>query len=121
MFNETSMTRALTKKFCNANGGYLVEIGSQAENDAIVEEIDREGYKERNVFFWIGLKNAWTDTAHTKRAWILDYTKQSPAYTNWGQDQPGTFDYAYINEQGSWSGTKATASALLRSALCEKI
>ena len=45
----------------------MVEIGSQTENAAIVAEIDGEGYNDRNVFFWIGLKNEWTDSTKTKK------------------------------------------------------
>ena len=40
---------------CKNEGGKLVEIDSEEENTALVEEITRRGYKDKNMNFWIGL------------------------------------------------------------------
>ena len=40
---------------CKREGGKLVEIDSEEENTALVEEIMRKGYTDRNMNFWIGL------------------------------------------------------------------
>ena len=50
------MVWAEAKKHCDEKGGKLVEIDSEVENIALVEEINRRGYSENNMNFWIGLK-----------------------------------------------------------------
>ena len=42
-------------KYCKKEGAKLVEIDSEEENTALVEEINRRGYKDKNMNFWIGL------------------------------------------------------------------
>ena len=42
---------------CKNEGGKLVEIDSEEENTALVEKINRRGYKNMN--FWIGLTDRY--------------------------------------------------------------
>ena len=39
---------------CKGKGGKLVEIDSEKENTALVEEINRRGYPDKNMSFWMG-------------------------------------------------------------------
>ena len=66
-------------KTCKNRGARLVEIDSAKENDQIVREIKRRGYKERH--FWIGS----TDLKQ-EGIWRLESTGQKPGYTNWTGD-----------------------------------
>ena len=50
---------------CNTEGGKLVEINSEEENEALVKEIKKNRFVERNRNFWIGLsdlRNQRTET-----------------------------------------------------------
>ena len=40
---------------CKSKGGKLVEIDSEEENTALVEEIKRREYTQKKMIFWIGL------------------------------------------------------------------
>ena len=72
------------KDYCKADGGKLVEIDSEEENTALVEEIKRREYKKRN--FWIGL----TDR-RSEGDWVLESSGSTPNYTNWGGDEPNSW------------------------------
>ena len=39
---------------CKNQGAKLVEIDSEGENTALVNEITRRGYEQRGMNFWIG-------------------------------------------------------------------
>ena len=71
----------------------LVEIDSDEENTALVEEINRRGYTDRNINFWIGL----TDL-EKEGDWRLasDYSK--PSYLNWHKGEPNNGGGALGNE-----------------------
>ena len=43
------------KEHCKKEGGKLVEIDSEEENAALVDEINRRGYTDKKMHFWIGL------------------------------------------------------------------
>ena len=64
------------KDYCKADGGKLVEIDSEEENTALVEEMKRRGLKDRK--FWIGL----TDR-ESHGEWILETSRLKPSYLNW--------------------------------------
>ena len=55
---------------CKGEGGKLVEIDSEEENTALVEEMKRRGLKDRK--FWIGL----TDR-ESHGEWILETSRLS--------------------------------------------
>ena len=54
-FVEGSMSWHQANDYCKRSGGKLVEINSDEENRAIVEEIERKGYRHRKMYFWMGL------------------------------------------------------------------
>ena len=66
---------------CKEKGGKLVEIDSEDENTALVEEINRKGYKSRNMNFWIGL----TDKRN-EGDWRLASNGMEPSCLNWDVD-----------------------------------
>ena len=84
-FVEAKMNWSEANEDCDAKGGKLVEINSEEENTALVEEIKRREYEKMN--FWIGL----TDRK-SERDWVLESSGLTPAYTNWGDTEPNNWD-----------------------------
>ena len=74
------MTWWAANSHCKSKGGKLVEIDSKKENTALVEEINRRGYADRDMNFWIGLTNQGT--------WWLASSGLKPSYLNWHYNQP---------------------------------
>ena len=68
---------------CKEKGGKLVEIDSEDENTALVEEINRKGYKTRNMNFWIGL----TDK-RSEGDWRLASNDLRPSFQKWAEGEP---------------------------------
>ena len=66
---------------CKREGGKLVEIETEEENTALVEEGKRRGLKDRNI--WIGL----TDM-RSEGVWIFEASGKNPSYKNWGFNEP---------------------------------
>ena len=63
---------------CKSIGANLVEIDSEEENEAIVEEIHQRGY--RSMFYWIGLtdkdeEGTWTLASNGTKAEYLNWDK----------------------------------------------
>ena len=52
-FVEKAMSWFAANNYCKDLGAKLVEINSEEENAAIIEEIKR-GYKDKSMYFWIG-------------------------------------------------------------------
>ena len=75
------MTWSEANEACKNMGTKLVEIDSRAENNGIVREIRKMGYKERH--FWMGL----TDL-RKEGVWRLESTGRKPSYTNWAAGEP---------------------------------
>ena len=107
--DDSPMSWFAANKHCKKQGGMLVEIDSEEENTALVEVINKRGYTNRNVNFWIGL----TDL-QTEGDWKLasDYSK--PSYLNWHEGEPnngggslGNEDCARIRigPEPSWNDT----------------
>ena len=70
-------------KHCKAKGGKMVEIDSEEENTALVGEINRRGYTQMRMNFWIGL----TDLG-SEGNWWLSSSGLKPTYQNWHYGQP---------------------------------
>lgn len=74
------------KAFCEANGGHLVTITSQEEQD-FVNMLMLPG---DSLYYWIGLSDA---TSEGDFRWV---TGETSSFTNWGELQPD--DYNGIEE-----------------------
>ena len=70
-------------EYCVEEGGKLVEIDSEEENTALVEEINRRGYTDRNMHFWMGLHELEVDGD-----WRLASNGLEPTYVNWHAGEP---------------------------------
>ena len=66
------------EEHCEGEGGKLVEIDSEEENTALVDEINERGYTNRSMNFWMGL----TDF-ETEGDWRLASDHSKPSYLNW--------------------------------------
>ena len=84
------------KRECKRNGGYLVEIESQEEQDALLawiwEEVEHvEGVEvlppHQNPLFWIGLTDVFHDGT-----WVWDQFGRPLAFSRWEEKEPE--DYA---------------------------
>ena len=98
------MTWSEANEACKNMGARLVEIDSRAENNRIVKEIRKMGYKERH--FWMGL----TDL-RKEGVWRLESTGRKPSYTNWAAGEPNNVcsdeDCAHLR-LGLWPDAKST-------------
>ena len=54
-FKAAPMSWFEANKFCKNIGAKLVEINSEEENAAIVDEINKRKFQENKMYFWIGL------------------------------------------------------------------
>ena len=79
-----------------------MEIDSEAENTALVDEITRRGYGQKRMNFWIGL----TDLG-SEGDWRLASNGLKPSFENWHPGQPDRRDCARIRigPLSSWKDT----------------
>ena len=90
---------------CQKKGGKLVEIDSEEENTALVDEINRRGYIDRKMHFWIGLTDWESETD-----WRLASNGLKPAYLNFHEGEPNNlFDedcaLLRVGPDPSWKNT----------------
>jgi len=90
---EPYMSWVKANQHCKGEGGKLVEIDSEEENTALVEEINRRGFTDRHMHFWIGL----TDR-RIEGDWRLESAGSEPSYLNWHRGQP-SHNYATRGNQ----------------------
>ena len=77
-FEEDSMSWYQAKNYCEKKGMKLVEINSDEENRAIVDEINTKGYRDRKMYFWMGM----TDMSE-EGTWKLASSGENASYLNW--------------------------------------
>ena len=70
------------RSYCVKEGGKLVELDSQEENEALVDEIKKNRFTERNMNFWIGLSDL-----RKEGDWRLASDASQPSYLNWDSDE----------------------------------
>ena len=98
-----------------ANGGYLAEIGSQAEQSAIWQAILKEGIPSSYVavldgggigYIWIGAGDKWSDD--DEGDWIWNGANKSGAFTLfWYGGKTGVaINGSYVNWGGTSKGSR---------------
>ena len=104
----------------------MVEINSEEENEALVKEIKKNRFTERNMNFWIGLSDL-----RKEGDWRLASNNLKPSYLNWDEEEPNNGDdnehCAKISDSYRWSELKCGVDMLKNSefpeitlhALCE--
>ena len=81
-FYPTAMTWLNAEKFCNDNGGYLVTITDQQENDFIINSIGN--LSNLKNCYWIGLLK-------DGNTWKWD-NGEPFSFDNWAQDEPNSYN-----------------------------
>ena len=89
-------------KFCKNIGAKLVEINSEEENAAIVDEINKRKFQEKKMYFWIGL----TDL-RKEGVWKLESNGATANYQNWDES------YKDNPEPNNHGGNEDCASELV--------
>ena len=84
--------------YCKSVGAKLAEINSREENQAIVAEIIRGGYKKNSMFFWVGL----TDK-DKEGTWKLASNGADADYLNWDKS------FAHNPEPNNHNGSEDCA------------
>merc|ERR1719209_1618727 len=98
LFQEWNSTWYDSRRECKQSGGYLVEVDSQEEQDAILREIASRGWDGDTHFgFWIGLTDIFHDGT-----WVWD---------NLGK--PLDFSYWAPGEPNNWGGVQHCAAIKL--------
>ena len=83
----------------------MVEINSEEENNALIKEIKKNRFTERNMNFWIGLSDL-----RKEGDWRLASDNLKPSYLNWDEEEPNNKeDNEYcvkISDSYRWSDLK---------------
>merc|ERR1712172_468350 len=115
LFQEWNSTWYDSRRECKQSGGYLVEVDSQEEQDAILREIASRGWDGDTHFgFWIGLTDIFHDGT-----WVWDNLGKPLDYSNWAPGEPnnwgGLQHCAAIKlwgENGKWDDVSCEAVKL---------
>ena len=91
--------------YCKSVGAKLVEINSEYENAAIVGEIDRLGYTERLMYFWIGVtdqkrEGIWKLASSGERAQYLNWDRRTSEPNNYVGEHYEGEDCAFLRAGG---------------------
>ena len=90
LFQEWNSTWYDSRRECKQSGGYLVEVDSQEEQDAILREIASRGWDGDTHFgFWIGLTDIFHDGT-----WVWDNLGKPLDYSNWASGEPNNYNGA---------------------------
>merc|ERR1719175_279821 len=100
LFQEWNSTWYQSRSECKQSGGYLVEVDSQEEQDAILREIASRGWEDglTHFGFWIGLTDIFHDGT-----WVWDNLGKPLGYSNWAPGEPN-----------NWRGIQHCAAIKLR-------
>merc|ERR1719209_297759 len=84
LFQEWNSTWYDSRRECKQSGGFLVEIDSEEEQNAIMNEITARGWDGETHFgFWIGLTAIFHDGT-----WVWDNLGKPLDFSNWAPGEP---------------------------------
>merc|ERR1712130_563219 len=87
LFQEWNSTWYDSRRECKQSGGYLVEVDSQEEQDAILREIASRGWDGDTHFgFWIGLTDIFHDGT-----WVWDNLGKPLDFSYWAPGEPNNW------------------------------
>ena len=87
LFQEWNSSWYESKRQCKLSGGYLVEVDSQEEQDALIGEITARGWDGDTHFgFWIGLTDIFHDGT-----WVWDNLGKPLDFSNWASGEPNNW------------------------------
>ena len=102
----------------------MVEVETEEENNALYQEMNRNGWNSQKLQPWLGL----TDVKQ-EGTFLWSSTGEEPGYTNWGAGEPnnsgGKEDCAHFwLSRGQWNDDRCDKRAWEDRkfvAVCEKI
>ena len=104
LFQRSNSTWYEARRDCQQKGGYLVEIDSEEEQEAILKRIGITGL-ERDLGVWIGLTDIFHDGT-----WVWDHLGRPLDFSrNWAEGEPDNRNglehcaALNLNVGGSWS------------------
>ena len=107
------MTWEEAEVYCEQNGGHLVCIGSEAENNFLSEWLNEENMDYVSI--------GYTDR-ETEDEWVW-LNEEEPTYENWNAGEPNNGldiyenqNYAYMYKNGTWDDGRSYAK---KPFLCE--
>ena len=86
LFRLSNSTWYESRGECQQSGGYLVEIDSRDEYQAILDEIRRRGW-EMDLGFWIGLTDIFHDGT-----WVWDHLGRPLDFSKWAPGEPNNLN-----------------------------
>jgi len=86
LFRQSNSTWYESRGECQQSGGYLIEIDSHDEHQAIVDEIHRRGW-EMDLGFWIGLTDIFHDGT-----WVWDHLGRPLDFSKWAPGEPNNLN-----------------------------
>merc|ERR1712130_933306 len=88
LFQEWNSTWYDSRRECKQSGGYLVEIDSQEEQNALMNEITSRGWDGQTHFgFWIGLTDIFHDGT-----WVWDNLGRPLDFSYWARGEPNNWN-----------------------------
>ena len=86
LFRQSNSTWYESRGECQQSGGYLIEIDSHDEHQAIVDEIHRRGWG-MDLGFWIGLTDIFHDGT-----WVWDHLGRPLDFSKWAPGEPNNLN-----------------------------
>ena len=88
LFQDWNSTWYESRRECKQSGGFLVEIDSEDEQNALMHEIAARGWDSETHFgFWIGLTDIFHDGT-----WVWDNLGRPLDFSHWARGEPNNWN-----------------------------